>query len=812
MKKICIIALALLLQAAYRTATGQTRPEAEDGENAVQADLRRQTFDFDWKFYLGEAEEAVAPGYDDSRWEDIQLPHDWSVCHPFDSTISRGWDMGFLPGGTGWYRKTFHLPAACKGRTVSVLFDGVYHQSNVYINGKNLGFHPYGYTGFEYDLTPYLKYGADNVLTVRVDHSDSPTSRWYSGSGIYRHVWLTVTRPVRIATWGTCVTAPRITDASADVRIQTTVENHTSARQSVTLESRVLDPLGNVVQTVSSSSDIPKKRSADIEQLVAVGQPQRWSIHTPRLYRLLSIVRINGEEADRCETPFGIREIRYDPDRGFFLNGENIKMKGVNIHQDAGSLGVAMPDRAHERRLEILKEYGCNAIRCSHNPPAPEFLDLCDRLGFLVIDEALDKWKSGYYAKYFDEWWQKDLSAMLLRDRNHPSIVMWSIGNEVDEQNDTTGVGKARAKMLQDYVHRVEPTRPVMVAIAPGGEWNPNSSMMRPYNRSGFNETLDIVGYNYQEPWYVDDKKAFPNRIMFGAEVFTYYRGRKENMRGYFPVNPWYDVVKNDFIFGQFIWAGIDYLGECYRWPAKGWPGGLFDVCMFEKSRAAFHRSVWNDRPAVRIAVADQSLQLPLVKDHWSWPHLVSHWNFPQYLDQVIEVQTVTNCESVELWTSSFAFGRRYTADYANNTIVWHVPYKAGKIWAKGYNGDAEVASCELQTSGKPSRIVLAADREMLSADGQDLSHITVLLVDDHGIVVPDSDVQITFEVTGNGRLIGLDNGNLMSDEMLKGNKRTTYFGKALAIVRSSRKEGTIAVKATAPGLPESTLTIKSRK
>ncbi|GHT53936.1 beta-galactosidase [Bacteroidia bacterium] len=768
---------------------------------AGQDERIRSNFDFDWKFRLGESSGAIQPEYDDADWQNIQLPHDWSIEMPVER--KNGGSMGFFPGGTGWYRKTFEVPADYKNKKVTILFDGVYHQSDVYINGVHLGFHPYGYTGFEYDLSPYLKFGEKNTLTVRVDHSNAPSSRWYSGSGIYRHVWLTATHPVHLSTWGTSITTPRITSEEADIRIVTSIENNTDKEKTVSLESRIKDAKGKIVASAVAKIAIEKETAKNPEQVLSLPHPILWSPDSPYLYSVESIVKINGKAIDRYETPVGIRQIRTDPDKGFFLNGKNLKMKGMNLHQDAGPLGTAVPDRSYERRLEILKEYGCNAIRCSHNPPSPEFLDICDRLGFLVIDEAFDKWKSGYYEKYFDEWWQKDLGDMLRRDRNHPSIVLWSIGNEVKEQDDSTSTGMERAKMLQDYVHQIEPTRPVTAAIAPG------NLMLSPYNKSGFSDVLDIVGYNYQEPRYQDDHKLYPKRIFFGSEVFPFYRGRKNFTRDYSPVNPWYDI-NNDFLFGQFIWAGVDYLGESSGFPSKGWPTCPFNSCMFEKAFGAFYRAVWNDQPMVSIAVADQSLDIDPGKDHWSLPPLISHWTFPQYKGHVIQVQTITNCESVELWVNGMSFGRRNTFDYPNNTIVWYVPYKEGKIEAKAYNQDNEVADFSLQTAGKPVKIVLTADKETLQSDGQDLAHITVSLVDENGITVPNADVPVTFEITGNGQLAGLDNGDLRNHEPYKGTTCTTYFGTLLAIVQSHRIPGEITVKAGAPGLTETQIQLKN--
>lgn len=763
----------------------------------------RQTekFDYDWKFLLGDTAVASAANFDDSGWENVQIPHDWSIKLPLNK--KNGGAMGFLPGGIGWYRKVFSIPKNYNGKKVVIEFDGIYHQSDVYINGKHLGFHPYGYTGFEYDLTPYLNYGRQNTIAVRVDHSNSPSSRWYSGSGIYRHVWLKITNPVHVATWGTYITTPNITESSAEIKIATTIKNNSSHNGNFQVINRIINADGNEVVAAKVLTSIEIGKGGIVDQSLHVPNPRLWSIEKPYLYTMETTVRVNGKATDQSRTFFGIRSLTFDANKGLFLNGKNVKLKGFCMHQDAGSLGTAVPDASYLRRLKILKEYGVNAIRCSHNPPSAEFLDMCDSLGFVVIDEAFDKWKAGYYSKYFDDWWQKDMDAMLLRDRNHPSIILWSIGNETSEQFNSTGVGTARAVMIRDYVHKVDPTRPVTAAIAPG------NTITRIYNKSGFTEALDVVGYNYQEPWLSDDKKVFPNRIMYVAEAFPYYRGRLNSIRDYNPLNPWYYVAENDFIIGQFIWSGIDYLGESSGWPSTGWPTGLFDVCMFEKPIAAFHRSVWNDEPMVRIAVADQSLDIDPGKDHWSSPYLAAHWNFQQYDSHIIEVKTTTNCDSVELWINDKSMGKRVKASWSNNTIVWHVPYKAGEIKAIGYNKDKEVTKFELRTAGKPAKIRLSADRMRIEADGQDLSHISMELVDDKGIVVPDSDQKITVEVVGTGHLIGLDNGDLRADSFFSGNPVKTYLGRVLATIQSSRLKGDIQIKAMCGDMPVSTLTIK---
>lgn len=758
-------------------------------------------FDFDWKFILDSSIDASSPTYNDLKWADIQVPHDWSIKFPLNE--KNDGSMGFMPGGIGWYRKSFEIPSNYQGKKVAIRFDGVYHQSDVYINGKHLGFHPYGYSGFEYDLTPFLNFGGKNTLAVKVDHSDSPSSRWYSGSGIYRHVWLQVTNPIRVATWGTYISTPKVSKESAAVTIATAIENVSSKGENIQLQNKIFDADGKELVSSKLSVSVEQGNKKSFDQVLQVENPKLWSIENPYLYTMETSLKVNGKIVDQYKTSFGIRYLNFDSDKGFSLNGENIKLKGVCLHQDAGSLGTAVPDKSYLRRLQILKEYGCNAIRCSHNPPSPEFLDICDSLGFVVIDEAFDKWKSGYYSKYFDEWWQKDMDAMLLRDRNHPSIILWSIGNETSEQDEKSENGTNRAIMLRDYIHKVDPSRLVTAAIRP--------TMDRTYNKTGFAKALDVVGYNYQEPWLTNDKKQFPDRIMYISEAYPYYRGSVKAYKDYFPQNPWYDVANNDFVFGQFIWAGIDYLGESSGFPSTGWPTGLFDECMFEKPRAAFHRSVWNNQPMVKIAVADQSLNIDPGKDHWSWPNLIDHWNFPQYEGHIIEVQTITNCDSVGIWVNEKSMGKRRTSDYTNNTIVWHVPYKKGKIEAKGYNLGKEVAHFELKTAEEPFQIKLMADSEIIKADGQDLVHIAIQVLDKNGVVVPNSDRKISIEVSGAGRLIGLDNGDLRRKESFPGNTIETYFGNALATIQSNRSQGKIVLKVTSEGLTDSYLSIITR-
>lgn len=577
-----------------------------------------------------------------------------------------------------------------------------------------------------------------------------------------------------------------------------TVNNQSDKRQTIKLSQRILDHSGKQVgQSAKEQVIVEAKSASDITQWVSINSPKRWDIDNPILYTVETTVMVNGRVTDVYKTNFGIRQIKFDADKGFFLNDRHIKLKGMCLHMDAGSLGVAVPDRSYERRLEILKAFGCNAIRCAHNQPSPEFLDMCDRMGFVVVDEAFDKWKSGYYEQYFDEWWQKDLENMIHRDRNHPSIILWSIGNEVQEAWDETDAGVERAKMLQDFVHLIEPTRPVTLAAQNN-------------HQAKFSTVTDVVGYNYLEARMLSDKKRYPAQRFYIGEMLPYYSGEEGNIRSYSINNPWNIVAAHDFIAGAFVWSGVDYLGEAV-WPSKGWPNGLFDICMFEKPRAAFLRAMWNDEPIVRIAVKDNALDIDPGRDLWQWPRIASHWNFPQYNGLILEVQTITNCERVELYLNDRLMGTQKTADFPNHTITWNVPYGKGTLTAKAYNGDEEVAHYSLVTSEDASTLVLEVDRTTIKADGQDLSHIAIHLEDADGNLVSTNDRTLTVTVEGEGKFLGIDNGDLRLENSFAGNQLKTYFGRALVTVQSNRQPGQLKVTIAMEGVEEPYLvTIKS--
>ena len=765
----------------------------------------------DWTFHLGENTDSEAPEFDPASLRLVDLPHDWSIEQTPTPDGAGGAANGFFPGGVGWYGKKFIAPADWAGRLVSIEFDGIYQKSDVYLNDQLLGHRPYGYVGFTYDLTPYLEIGGENTLAVRVDHGDAPTSRWYSGSGIYRDVRLHVTDPLHIAHWGTFVTTPRISDDAARIRVRTTVRNGRAEDSDCVLTTTIRDAAGHIVVQAKARRFLSAGGEGAFDATYEVNFPIRWTLERPHLYTVQTTVSDGTAVVDETQTFFGIREATWDPYRGFLLNGEKVVLKGVCVHGDGGSVGAAVPPRVWERRLEALRAIGCNALRMSHNPPAAYVLDMCDRMGLLVIDESFDKWRSGSYGASFDEWWERDLDAMLRRDRNHPCVILWSVGNEVAEQG--TPGGTETLKMLVDHVHRADPSRGVTCAAFPNR--GPEGSV----NANGFADAMDVVSYNYSEPWYDEDKGASYRRVILGSECYPYFRGRAEydttrpvhNVHTDFaPVNPWFDVTSHEYVAGQFLWVGIDYLGESAGWPSKGWPNGLIDTCGFAKARAGFHKCAWRTDPQIALAVLDDALAIDPGRAAWSWPKTARHWNFPEYAGGVIRVETFTNCQTVELLLNGESFGTRRASDYPNGVVLWYIPYQPGTLEAIGKNGGAEVALDTLRTAGAATAIALRPDRTRLRADGEDMAHIEIDLTDADGVRVPNNDRLIHFTVAGPARLIGVDNGDLRSAESYKGSERTTYFGRALALVQASREAGTTTFTATADGLPPATVTLEA--
>ena len=783
----------------------------------VGAALPRETTPLDdgWRFQAGNIVGAQAPAYNDSDWQEVRLPHDWAISQAYNRDA--GGSQGYLNRPqVGWYRCHLDSGKPEPGMRTLIRFDGVYRESEVWVNGRSLGKRPNGYISFCYDLTPYLHEG-DNILAVRVDNSGKFSDRWYSGAGIYRRVWLVKTGPVAIAPWGVSITTPKVTSGSAEVALAAIVQNHKSQAVAVEAVTTIHDPAGKVVAQITAKDTIPGNGKCELRGNALVANPSLWSPDQPALYKAETTIKAGGVTTDDLATTFGIRSLRFSSERGFELNGTATKMKGVCLHHDAGCLGAAFYERAWERRLLKLKELGCNAVRTSHNPPDPVFLDLCDRLGFLVLAEAFDKWmwKSGWYTPFFMEWSQRDLSDFVVRDRNHASIVAWSVGNEVTEQQDLDAMDRMLPPLVA-CVKALDSTRPVTLALEPHVQ--PADLKSAPVAEKvrrimHISKYVDLLGVNYQEPWYEDYIKADPNAVILGTENYGYYRKRKSSQSFYDDRNPWFDVESHPQVIGQFLWTGIDYLGEAARsWPVKGWTGAFMDASGYVKPRAYFHQSVWSAKPMVRAAVFSDKEPNQLEDAPWSWPKLADHWTLTEPVGDMVRVVTYSNCEEVELVLNGQSLGRRHPADEPNRSVIWSVPWRPGTLVARGFNAGKKVAEHELKTAEAPARIEVTADRPELIADGQALCHVEVRIVDKNGTVVPSAAHLVGFDVDGPMRLIGVDNGDLTSDESYSANRRTAFQGRCLAVLRAGKIPGDSELRVTAEGLPTEKLKISVRR
>ncbi len=788
---------------------------------AAQRERAIVAFDHAWRFHLGDVSGAQEATFDDSGWRTLDLPHDWSIEGAFSDTNPAGANGGALPGGVGWYRKTFSVAERDTSRLVFVEFDGVYRNSEVWINGHYLGKRPYGYSSFRYELTRQLHYGrASNVIAVRVDNSQQPNSRWYSGSGIYRHVRLVTTASVHIDHWGTYVTTPEVTAATARVTIRTTIRNASLADQPITLRTVLYDAAGKEVAAASAEARVPRDSVSEIVQDLVIRSPTLWTLDRPHLYRAMSRIACGATPCDDYDTPFGVRTFAFDPDRGFSLNGGHVKIRGVCLHHDLGALGAAVNTRALERQLELMRDMGVNAIRTSHNPPTPELLDLTDRMGFIVLDEAFDMWrkeKTKYdYHLDWDAWHVRDLSDMVRRDRNHPSVFMWSIGNEVMEQwtnGDSTAAPIARE--LAGIVRGLDPTRPITSA-------NNNGSPGNPVLQSG---ALDLLGHNYHHEAWANFPAQFPGEKFIITEAMSALNSRgvyeqpSDSVASYATPyvkdsgpqpNKDYRLSSYDdrkafwgslheeslrlferypFLSGMFIWQGIDYLGEPtpYEWPARSSYFGLVDLAGFPKDPYYLYQSVWTTRPML---------------------HVFPHWNWAP--GQTIDVWAYTNAAEVELFLNGASLGAKQKPEQVSH-LMWRVAYTPGTLRAVARTSGRVVATQEVKTAGVPARVALAPDRGTIHADGNDLSFVTVTVEDSAGVPVPTGETLVRFRVAGDARIAGVDNGDQISHAPFKADRVRLFNGKALVMVRAGERRGTVTLTAEAEGLAPATARVELR-
>ena len=771
-----------------------------------------QLFTGNWKFHLGDVAGGEQAGLDESGFRSLSLPHDWSIEGAFSKDNPATPEGGALPGGIGWYRKNFTVPAAAKDKMTYIDFDGVYQKSDVWINGHHLGFRPNGYISFRYDLTPFLNYGGgQNVLAVKVDNSAQPNSRWYSGSGIYRNVWMVSTAKVAVDHWGSFVTTPKISRQQATVQLVTQIKNNGNAGQAVTVKTYVRDAAGKTVAASSALRVTLADSSTSVPQTLLVKDPVLWTLDRPYLYKVVTEVSTGQTLADRYETPLGIRYFQFDINKGFFLNGKPVKIRGVCDHHDLGALGAAINLRALERQLELLKEMGCNGIRTSHNPPAPELLDLCDRMGFVVMDEAFDVWqrrKMRYdYHLFFNEWHKRDIEDQVLRDRNHPSVFIWSMGNEIPEQRDTSAFRIARE--LAGIYRSLDTTRPLTTA-------NNNPDTGNQIIRSG---SIELVGYNYHHRELASFQTRYPGKKFIGTETTSaletrgYYEMpsdsiRRWNNRNKFVTDSqyvvsaydnvsapwgstheetWKEIKKYDFLSGMFIWTGFDYLGEPtpYTWPARSSYFGILDLAGFPKDLFYMYQSEWTSKPVL---------------------HLFPHWNWQP--GQTVDVWAFyNNADEVELFLNGRSLGTK-KKEGEDLHVMWRVPFAPGTLKAVSRKGGKTVLTREVYTAGTPARIELSADRSRIRSDGHDLSFVTVKVVDKEGHLVPGAENRVSFGLTGPVQIAGVDNGDPVSHDSFKAKNRKAFHGKALVILQAGMQAGKAILTATADGLQSATLPV----
>ncbi|MBF4470540.1 sugar-binding domain-containing protein [Flavobacterium sp. HJJ] len=776
---------------------------------------RKQLFNSDWKFSLTDSPEYSNAGFNDSGWRKLNLPHDWSIEGKSEKNNPSEGDGGFYPMGKAWYRKTFTVPNEWFGNKVSIYFEGVYMNSEVFINGKSVGIQPYGYTSFEYDLSPYLKFGELNTIAVKVDNSQQKNCRWYSGSGIYRNVWLTVKNLVHVKTWGVAVTILEIKNNKAKVQVKTIVKNETAVEQNVLLSTAIIDAKGkNAGKAAAVKIVLQPDEEKETVQIITVENPKLWSVEAPNRYQAKSTLNVYSKNVDAAITDFGIRTIDFSAQNGFLLNGKKIKLNGGCVHHDNGALGAAAYVRAEERKIELLKAAGFNAVRTSHNPPSEAFLDACDRLGMLVIDEAFDGWrekKNTYdYASIFDKWWKHDVESMVLRDRNHPSIIMWSIGNEIIERTKPEAV--ETAKMLADAIHKIDSSRPVTSAMT---TWNQGWDIFDPLMAAH-----DVAGYNYQLHEAESDHKRVPSRIIVQTE--SYPKDAFTN---------WDLVQKNNYILGDFVWTAMDYLGESgigrfvypgetegEHWTANLYPWhgaycGDVDLTGWRKPISHYRSMLYNNNEKLYMAVKEPNPENGTIKlTSWSvWPTWES-WTWPGYDGKNIEVEVYSKYPKVRLFLNGKNIGEKETGKAQEFKATFVIPYTSGELKAVGLENGKETESVLLKTAGQPAKIKLTADRKIIKADGQDLVYVSIEITDDKGVLNPNAANQLTLNISGAGTIAGADNADLKDTDLYTANTRKAWHGRALVIIKSNGESGVINLEVSSPDLNKKVINIQAAK
>lgn len=780
----------------------------------VQASERKELFDQGWRFHLGALNNAEQASYDDASWRLLDLPHDWSieplsnqkpdsVVGPFSRASVGGFATGQTVGGEGWYRKTFTIPQEDAGKRHELYFEGIYNQSEIWVNGRRAYHNAYGYTSFRFDITPYCQpAGQENVVAVRVIN-EGQNSRWYTGSGIYRHVWLLRTSASYIDDWGTFIRTNDVKNNQADISLTANLIRGKVKGGKCQVNVEVLSPTGKIMAQEKQIVQFANRDTLEVKFTFKVGKPQLWSVETPTLHTVRISLWNGKEKLDEYSLPFGIRTVRFSAEKGFELNGVPMKLKGGCVHHDNGLLGAAAFDRAEERKIELLKKNGFNAVRGSHNPMSESFMSACDRLGMLVVDEAFDQWRGKKnpqdYHLYFDEWSAKDIRALVLRDRNHPSVVMWSIGNEIRER--ITNEGRETAGYLKNEILKYDSTRPITAGV--NKHWDKERKNMLPLDNAFYH--LDVAGYNYMWRFYEEEHAKFPQRVMFGSESVATEASQN-----------WDKVEKLPYVVGDFIWTAMDYLGESglgnsievnpeenvhqfMGWPwFNGWCGDL-DLIGVKKPQSYYRDILWRER-SISMAVEMPVTQGKIRKvSFWGWPEESLSWTFPGMENRTMKVNVYSRAPKVRLYLNNVVVGEKES--YELYKASFEVAYQAGELKAVELEGSKEGASFTLQTYGKPAALRLLADKTTLAANGQDLSYVLVELVDDKGNVILDANNKIHIVHNGNGKIAG--SGNASPTDMASfGSLQPSLFkGRAMVILRAGYQPGKATLTVSSEGV-----------
>ena len=791
--------------------------------------MKKQNFDLGWEFTEAAGFAAM---FNPHVWQPVVLPHDAMIGKPRAASNPSGSQGAYFPGSLANYRKKFFVPEAWRGQSVQLEFEGVYMNAEVSINKRLIQSQPYGYSSFIVDLTPHLQYGQENTVGVVANNTAQPNSRWYTGTGIYRHVWLRTGGHLHIPPWGVFVTTPVVEPESGTCVIQVATElANTAGTDGAVLRSSILDAQGNLVKKIENPA-----RLAAVQQILLLKNARLWSVDQPYLYSLLSEVLLDETVVDTAVTSFGIRSITVDAEHGLRINGVPLKMKGGCIHHDHGPLGAASYDRAEARKVELLKSAGYNALRTAHNPPAPALLDACDRLGFLVIDETFDAWTSpkvpNDYHLYFNEWWQRDTAAMVRRDRNHPSIILWSIGNEIFEALGDP-IGAEWSQRQADYVRTLDNTRYVTSGIMLnflediasgdiGASFRLKPVAEDPQKDSWglqtaeFVRPLDVVGYNYMPQRYAVDQNRFPGRVIAGTETW-----------GHLMYKFWQETTRLPHVIGDFVWTAIDYLGEAgggevnfegqvsmsgAPFPYHTSGIGDFNICGFKRPQSYYRDLMWGVRTAPFITVLDpQHHGKPMGFTPWAWEPVLDTWAFPGQEGKLTQVDVYAIDEEVELLVNGISFGRKPAGPAVENKASFDVPYQPGRIEAIGFRRGKETGRHSLVTASNPSALHLSADRPVIQAGGGDLAYVTIEVLDSDGVLVKNGAPLISLEISGVGELLGSGSGNPRSEEVYTASQQKAYHGRLLAVVRSTAQAGLISLTARTDGLPEASIELQTQ-